>query len=60
MRHCAAAFFDYVDSLKQKKDVIVTGDLNCAAHPIDIHNPKGNLRSAGFTQVETSWRGPTC
>lgn len=46
------AFFDYVGSLKQTKDVVVTGDLNCAAHPIDIHNPKGNLRSAGFTQEE--------
>ncbi|KAF6251643.1 Endonuclease/exonuclease/phosphatase [Scenedesmus sp. NREL 46B-D3] len=28
------------------------GDLNCAHQEIDIHNPKGNLRSAGFTQEE--------
>jgi exonuclease III len=34
------------------KPVVVTGDLNCAHHEIDIHNPKGNLRSAGFTQEE--------
>jgi exodeoxyribonuclease III len=28
------------------------GDLNCAAEEIDIHNPKGNLKSAGFTPEE--------
>lgn len=38
--------------LEAKKPVIVTGDLNCAHTEIDIHNPKGNLRSAGFTQEE--------
>ncbi|GBF99865.1 hypothetical protein Rsub_12505 [Raphidocelis subcapitata] len=47
------AFSDYVKGLEARgKPVIVAGDLNCAHHPIDIHNPKGNLRSAGFTQEE--------
>ncbi len=31
--------------------MVLTGDLNCAHKEIDIHNPKGNLRSAGFTIV---------
>jgi len=37
---------------------IVAGDLNCAHHPIDIHNPKTNLKSAGFTPVRSGciWR----
>ncbi len=34
------------------KPVVVAGDLNCAHQPIDIHDPKRNLRSAGFTQEE--------
>jgi exonuclease III len=28
------------------------GDLNCAAEEIDIHAPKTNLKSAGFTPQE--------
>ena len=32
-----------------KKPIILTGDLNCAHQEIDIHNPKKNLKSAGFT-----------
>jgi exonuclease III len=29
----------------------VAGDLNCAHKEIDIHSPKTNLKSAGFTPV---------
>jgi exodeoxyribonuclease III len=32
--------------------VIVCGDLNCAFHDIDIHNPKTNRKSAGFSEEE--------
>ncbi|KAI8469193.1 MAG: Endonuclease/exonuclease/phosphatase [Monoraphidium minutum] len=47
------AFADYVRGLEARgKPVIVAGDLNCSHQPIDIHNPKGNLKSAGFTQEE--------
>lgn len=46
------AFSQYVKDLERKKPVVVTGDMNCAHKEIDIHNPKGNLRSAGFTQEE--------
>lgn len=34
------------------KNVIVCGDLNVAHNEIDIHNPKGNLKSAGYTKEE--------
>lgn len=45
-------FADYIKSLEAKgKPVVVAGDLNCAHKEIDIHNPKGNLKSAGFTPV---------
>lgn len=43
---------DYLNDLKKKKSVIWCGDLNVAHHEIDISNPKGNLRSAGFTVEE--------
>lgn len=46
------AFRDYLNELKKKKHVILCGDLNVAHHEIDISNPKGNLRSAGFTVEE--------
>ena len=35
-----------------KKPVIVTGDLNVAHQEIDLHNPKGNKKNAGFTLEE--------
>ena len=46
------AFWKYVEGLQKKKEVIVCGDLNCARSDIDIHSPKTNLRSAGFTIEE--------
>jgi exodeoxyribonuclease III len=43
----------YLKGLESRgKLVILTGDLNCAAEEIDIHSPKTNLRSAGFTVEE--------
>ena len=47
-------FRKYVSSLKKKKSVVISGDLNCAHHEIDIKNPKSNLRSSGFTIEERS------
>uniref|UniRef100_A0A0D3C5M8 DNA-(apurinic or apyrimidinic site) endonuclease n=2 Tax=Brassica oleracea var. oleracea TaxID=109376 RepID=A0A0D3C5M8_BRAOL len=38
--------------LEKSKPVILTGDLNCAHEEIDIYNPAGNKRSAGFTIEE--------
>jgi exodeoxyribonuclease III len=34
------------------KYVVLAGDLNCAHRDIDIHSPKTNLKSAGFTIEE--------
>ncbi|KAL5810532.1 hypothetical protein ACOSQ4_027100 [Xanthoceras sorbifolium] len=42
----------YMKELEKKKPVILTGDLNCAHQEIDIYNPAGNRRSAGFTDEE--------
>ncbi|XP_011627683.1 DNA-(apurinic or apyrimidinic site) lyase, chloroplastic isoform X1 [Amborella trichopoda] len=48
---------NYAKELEKFKPVILTGDLNCAHQEIDIHNPSGNRRSAGFTDEErTSFR----
>lgn len=45
-------FSAFVKGLEAKKPVIVTGDMNCAAEAIDIHSPKTNLKSAGYTPEE--------
>ena len=45
-------FFEYINSLKNKKDIILTGDLNVAKGNMDIFDPKGREKLAGFTQVE--------
>ncbi|XP_020539313.1 DNA-(apurinic or apyrimidinic site) endonuclease, chloroplastic isoform X4 [Jatropha curcas] len=43
---------NYLKELEKSKPVILTGDLNCAHQEIDIYNPAGNRRSAGFTDEE--------
>ncbi|XP_004303619.1 PREDICTED: apurinic endonuclease-redox protein [Fragaria vesca subsp. vesca] len=43
---------NYMKELEKSKPVILTGDLNCAHQEIDIYNPAGNIRSAGFTDEE--------
>lgn len=45
-------FRKYLNSLKEKKNVILCGDLNVAHKEIDIKNPKTNLRNPGFTVEE--------
>ncbi len=46
------AFRDYLLNLKEKKSVIMCGDLNVAAEEIDLKNPKTNRHNAGFTDEE--------
>ncbi len=47
------AFGDYLESLRTKKPVIVTGDFNVAHQPIDLARPKQNYnKTSGYTQVE--------
>ncbi len=43
---------DYLDSLKQNKPVVYTGDLNVAHEEIDLKNPSSNHHNAGFTDEE--------
>jgi exodeoxyribonuclease-3 len=37
------------------KDVLLCGDYNIAHREIDLANPKGNLRNAGFLPEERAW-----
>ncbi|CAH2058530.1 unnamed protein product [Thlaspi arvense] len=46
------ALSNYIKELEKSKPVVLTGDLNCAHEEIDIFNPAGNKRSAGFTIEE--------
>lgn len=45
------AFAEYIAELDKTKPVIITGDLNCAHQAIDIHSPRTNKKSPGFTEV---------
>lgn len=43
---------NYLTRLREKKGVIVTGDLNVARNPIDLKNPKGNTGNPGYSKEE--------
>ena len=45
-------FRAYLCGLKEKKPVIVTGDMNVAHQEIDLKNPSANHHNAGFTDEE--------
>lgn len=45
-------FRNYISLLEEVKPVIICGDLNIAAQPIDIKNAGANTKSAGFTIQE--------
>ncbi|CDZ74350.1 Exodeoxyribonuclease [Peptoniphilus sp. ING2-D1G] len=45
-------FRDYLNNLRDKKPVVLCGDLNVAHKEIDLANPSTNRRSAGFTDEE--------
>ncbi len=48
-----AAFLKYLKGLKDRKPVIVCGDLNVAHRAIDLKNDKSNYnKTAGYTQAE--------
>jgi exodeoxyribonuclease-3 len=49
-------FFDYIGELRKKrKQLIICGDYNVAHNAIDIHNPKGNVKTSGFLPEERAW-----
>lgn len=41
----------YISKLK-KKPIIICGDLNVAANPIDLANPQANKNNAGYSAQE--------
>ena len=45
-------FRAYLCGLKEKKGVVVTGDMNVAHREIDLKNPSSNHHNAGFTDEE--------
>ncbi|CAK85698.1 unnamed protein product (macronuclear) [Paramecium tetraurelia] len=45
-------FQNYLEDLRKKKPTILCGDLNVSHHEIDLANPAGNKKTAGFTQEE--------
>ena len=45
-------FLDYLKKLGKKKQVVLCGDLNVAHKEIDLTNPAGNRKNAGFTEEE--------
>ena len=45
-------FRAYVGALKEKKPVIVTGDMNVAKEEIDLKNPKSNRGNARISDQE--------
>jgi exodeoxyribonuclease-3 len=47
-----AAFLAFVKQIERRKPVIVCGDLNVAHKEIDLADPRGNRRNAGFTDEE--------
>lgn len=42
----------YISNSKKNKPVIVCGDLNVAANPIDLKNPQANHNNAGYSDEE--------
>jgi exodeoxyribonuclease-3 len=49
-------FQDYLlDLRKKRKNLIICGDYNIANKDIDIHNPKGNVKTSGFLPEERAW-----
>ena len=46
------AFREYLCGLKERKGVIVCGDMNVAHEPIDLKNPDTNHFNAGFSDEE--------
>ncbi|GIQ67204.1 exodeoxyribonuclease III [Xylanibacillus composti] len=46
------AFRHYLNQLREKKPVVLCGDLNVAHQEIDLKNPKSNKQNSGFTEEE--------
>lgn len=49
------SFLDYAQQLRQKKPIVVCGDLNTAHKDIDLKNPRANENRSGFLPIERQW-----
>ncbi len=47
-------FMALCTSLRQRKPLIILGDMNVAHNDIDINNPNAHRQTAGFTDIERS------
>jgi exodeoxyribonuclease-3 len=50
-----SALKKYLETLSEKKPIVLCGDFNVAHQEIDIARPKDNEKNAGFTLKERSW-----
>lgn len=51
-----ADFMNFVNELKKTRPkLIICGDYNIAHTEIDLHNPRANKNSSGFTPEEREW-----
>jgi exodeoxyribonuclease-3 len=49
-------FLSFLDVTRKKYPrIILCGDYNIAHKEIDIHNPKGNVKTSGFLPGERAW-----
>src|SRR5690606_31899703 len=49
-------YYEYIQDLrKERPKIIICGDYNIAHKEIDIHNPKGNIKTSGFLPDERQW-----
>ncbi|WP_400192775.1 exodeoxyribonuclease III [Hymenobacter sp. B81] len=49
-------FAAYVQSLRgTAPPLVVAGDFNCCPTPLDLHNPKANQNTPGYTPEERAW-----
>ena len=44
-----------MNTLREKKSVVLCGDLNVAHREIDLARPKDNRKSPGFSDEERAW-----
>ncbi len=50
-------FLEHILALrKERKSIIICGDVNTAHHPIDLARPKANEKISAFLPIEREWQ----